>query len=159
MSEFVNIYRESKKAEPYRQQFDYYSAIVEGNDFQLGLNELDKPGETAYCDGRSVILEQQDFENQMADMITTYSYSDSGIFTSVSKFVKGSMRQSYVGFQIDENGTIYRMDFKSAQGVYRDLFDRSTLLGKTDISSEEINDCPIINNDNLSVILEQGMVE
>ena len=140
------IYDGSLKSEKYKQHLDYYKGVLSGKQLQLGANELNEFGDVAYVSPKGIILEQKDFYDEKADLVTTYSYEEKGTFTFARKAVRGTMVQDYIGFQITEDGMIHGFDRDVAKEVYRDFFDKSTLLNNKDID-EEILNSPIILDD------------
>ena len=154
MSIYVNVNTASEEAKYYRNELMNYSNIVGNRIFQLGANEIDE-GITAFYDGKRIIVEQEDYTNKNADITTSYSCYDNGIFTKSNKLVKGSMRQEYSGFQIDGNGFVYLLSQDSSKEVYRDLLDRATLLNEEFIEEEDpLLKNPIIDNDKFAEILD-----
>lgn len=154
MSICVNINTASKEANYYRNELLNYSNVAGGKIFHLGANEIDE-GITAFYDGKRAIVEQQNFFDKQADVVTAYSCYDNGIFTKANKSVKGSMHQEYSGFQVDSDGFVYLLDQALAKDVYRDLLDRTILLNEEFIEEEaSILNSPIINNDKFAGILD-----
>ncbi len=154
MSICVNINTGSEEAIYYRNELMNYSNVVSNRIFHLGSNDIEQ-GITAFNDGKRIIVEQEDYTNKNADIITSYSCYDNGIFTKSSKLVKGSMHQEYIGFQVDTDGFVYSFDETIAKEVYRDLLDRTTLLNEEFVEEEDpILKNPIIDNDKYTTILE-----
>ena len=156
----INDYKNNPKALAFKNQLDYYRNALNGQDLQLGANEINELGDIAYVGGNGVILEQRDFLDDNADMVTTYSYEENGIFTSASKLVKGSMVQLFSGFQIAEDGSVYRLERNMAKDVYRDFFDKSTLLNNACVNEDYIAENPMLTDNNYSSLLKDfGYVE